>query len=206
MCDNRGIDLSDAYIIHANYDDILNEIGKLQNVDKNLLDKLTSFVISLREITLKLEPALRRESHEDERQLWQEYKQLQQEKLLVLDLSHEYDYLEDSVQVLNPNLNVLIKDAIEELSEHIAVRVETHRAHIDILEIQNARRLSMDALVVSAVIAYLAVWEYFVREFIVTIEFPSGLSPGLNYMLIVLTLLPVFAAILWALLNRRTRL
>lgn len=198
--------MSDAYIIHANYDDILNEIGKLQNVDKNLLDKLTSFVISLREITLKLEPALRRESHEDERQLWQEYKQLQQEKLLVLDLSHEYDYLEDSVQVLNPNLNVLIKDAIEELSEHIAVRVETHRAHIDILEIQNARRLSMDALVVSAVIAYLAVWEYFVREFIVTIEFPSGLSPGLNYMLIVLTLLPVFAAILWALLNRRTRL
>lgn len=197
--------MSDAYIIHADYDDILNEIGKLQNVDKNLLDKLTSFVISLREITLKLEPALRRESHEDERQLWQEYKQLQQEKLLVLDLSHEYDYLEDSVH-LNPNLNALIKDAIEELSEHIAVRVETHRAHIDILEIQNARRLSMDALVVSAVIAYLAVWEYFVREFIVTIEFPSGLSPGLNYMLIVLTLLPVFAAILWALLNRRTRL
>jgi len=202
----RGIDLSDAFIIHVNYEALLDEIAKLQNVDKNLVDKLTSFVISLRETTLKLEPILRRESHEDEQKLWQEYTQLQQEKLLVLDLSHEYNYLEDKVQAHNPNLNVTIKDAIQELGEHIAVRVETHRAHIDILEIRNARRLSLNALVVSATIAYLAVWEYSVREFITAIDFPSGLSPGLNYMVAVLTLLPVFSVILWSLLKRRAHL
>ena len=198
--------MSDAFIIHANYEEVLNEIAKLRNVDKNLFDQLTSFIVSLREITLKLEPVLRRDSHEDEQQLWQEYKQLQQEKLLVLDLSHEYDYLEDLVQANNPNLNVMIKDTIEELSEHIAVRVETHRAHIDILEIRNARRLSINALVVSATIAYLAVWEYSLREFINAIDFPSGLSPGINYAIAVLTLLPVFAAIFWSLLKRRAHL
>ena len=196
--------MSDAFIIHVNYEAVLSEIGKLQNVDKNLVDKLTSFVISLREITVKLQPILRRESHEDEQQLWQEYTQLQQEKLVVLDLSHEYDYLEDIVQAHNPNLNLMIKDTIEELSEHVAVRVETHRAHIDILEIRNARRLSINAVVVSATIAYLAVWEYSFREFINTIDFP-GLSPGLNYAIALLTFLPVFAAILWSLLKRRAR-
>ena len=196
--------MSDAFIIHVNYEAVLSEIGKLQNLDKNLVDKLTSFVISLREITVKLQPILRRESHEDEQQLWQEYTQLQQEKLVVLDLSHEYGYLEDTVQAHNPNLNLMIKDTLEELSEHITVRVETHRAHIDILEIRNARRLSINAVVVSATIAYLAVWEYSFREFINTIDFP-GLSPGLNYAIALLTFLPVFAAILWSLLKRRAR-
>jgi len=198
--------LSDAFIIHVNYEDVLYEIAKLKNIDKNLFDKLTSFVISLRETTLKLEPVLRRESHANERQLWQEYTQLQQEKLLVLDLSHEYNYLEQKVQAHNPNLNAMIKDTIQELSEHMAVRVETHRAHIEILEIRNARRLSINAILVSATIAYLAVWEYSVREFVTAIDFPSGLSPGLNYAIAVLSLLPVFIAILWSVLKRRANL
>lgn len=188
-----------------NYENVLNGIAQLRNVDKDLCDKLTSFVISLRETTLKLEPVLKRESHEDEQQLWQEYTQLQQEKLLVLDLSHEYHYLEATVQAHNPDLNAMIKDTIEELSEHIAVRVETHRAHIDILEIRNARRLSINAVVVSATIAYLAVWEYSFREFITAIDFPLGLSPGLNYAIAMLTILPVFVAILWSLQKRRPR-
>jgi hypothetical protein len=122
---------------------------------------------------------------------------------LVLDLSHEYDYLEDTVQAHNPNLNVMIKETVEELSEHIAVRTETHRAHIDILGIRNGRRLSLNAIVVSATIAYLAVWEYSLREFINAVDFPSGLSPGLNYVIAVLTLLPVFVAIFWSFLKRR---
>jgi DNA repair exonuclease SbcCD ATPase subunit len=197
--------MNDADIIHVNYKGIIEEIAKLQNVEKNLADYLTSFMVSLRELTLKLEPALKRESHEDE-QLWNEYTQLQQGKLLVLDLSHEYDNFERQVQSINPNLNVMIKDAIDELSEHIKVRAETHRAHIDLLEIRNTRRTSLSAIIVSATIAYLAVWEYSVREFIGTIVFPSGLSPGLNYALTVLTLFPVFAAVFWALLSRQKRL
>jgi hypothetical protein len=199
----KGTDLSDAFIIHVNYEDILNEVTSLSNVDQKIVDKLASIIGSMREITLKLEPVLKRETHEDEQKLWQEYSQLQQNKLLVLDLSHEYDYLEDIIQTHNPNLDIIIKDAIDELSEHIAVRIETHRAHIDMLEIRNARRLSINAIVVSATIAYLAVWEYSLREFINTIDFPSGLSPGLNYIIAMLTLLPVFIAILWSLLKRR---
>ena len=198
--------MNDADIIHVNYKGIMEEVAKLQSVEKNLADKVSSFMVSLRELTLKLEPALRREIHEDEQQLWKEYTQLQQGKLLVLDLSHEYDNFEHQVQAINPTLNVMIKDAIDELSEHIKVRAETHRAHIDLLEIRNTRRISMSAIIVSATIAYLAVWEYSVREFIGTIVFPSGLSPGLNYALTVLTLFPVFAAVFWALLNRQKRL
>jgi hypothetical protein len=198
--------LNDAFVIHVNYENVLGEIAKIQNVDKALVDRLTYLAISLRETTLKLEPVLWRESHEDEQKLWQEYTQLQQEKLLVLDLSHEYNYLADTVQAHNPNLNVMIRHAIEELSEHIAVRVETHRAHIDILEIRNARRLSINAILVSGTIAYLAVWEYSVREFITAIDFPSGLSPALNYAIVLVTLLPVFVAIFWSLLKRRSKL
>ncbi len=193
-------------IIHVNYDGITAEIAKLQTTERNLADKLTAFLSSLHELTLKLEPALRRESHEDEQQLWKEYTQLQQAKLLVLDLSHEYDYFERQVQSINPDLNMMLKDAIDELSEHVSVRVETHRANIDLLEIRNTRRVSMNAIIVSATIAYLAVWEYSVREFIDTADFPYGLSPVLNYTLTVLTLLPVFVAVFWALLNRKKHL
>lgn len=149
---------------------------------------------------------MNREAHsQNERQLWKEYQHLQQEKLVLLDMSHEWEYLEETVKDLNPKLNFLIKDAIDELTDHVAVLVETHRAHIDILEIQNTRRLSVNALVVSAVISYLAVWEFFAREFIVSIVFPPSLSPALNYVIVILTLVPVFVAVLWAWLNRRTR-
>jgi hypothetical protein len=55
--------MNDADIIHVNYKGIIEEIAKLQNVEKNLADYLTSFMVSLRELTLKLEPALKRESH-----------------------------------------------------------------------------------------------------------------------------------------------
>lgn len=198
--------MSDAFIIHVSYEDILNEAAKLRDVDKKLVDRLTLLVLSMRDITLKLEPALTREIHSDEQKLWQEYMQLQEKKLLVLDLSHEYNNFEDTVHAHNVNLDVMIKDALEELSEHMAVQAETHRAYIDILEIQNARRLSLNAILVSGTIAYLAVWEYTVREFITAIEFPSGLSPWLNYMIAVLTLLPAFAAIVWSFLKRRAHL
>jgi seryl-tRNA synthetase len=195
--------MNDADIIHVDYDGIKKEIAKLQNAESSLAEKLVSFMLSLRELTLKLEPALKRESHEVEQQLWNEYTQLQQGKLLVLDISHEYDYFEHQVQSVNPELNLIIKDAIDELSEHISVRAETHRAHIDLLEIRNTRRFSLSAIIVSATIAYLAVWEYSVREFIGGAIFPSGLSPALNYVLSLLTLVPVFVAVFWALLNRR---
>ncbi len=197
--------MSDAYAIHVNYSDLLNRIAKLTDTDKDLKEKLICIVTSLRDTTKKLEPALTRETHDDEYALWDEYTNLQKEKLLVIDLDHEYDLSEDKVEAVNPELNLLIKDAIEELKEHIMVRAETHRSYIDILGIKNARRLSVNAIVVSATIAYLAVWEYSVREFINTIAFPNGLSPVLNYVVSIITILPVFAAVFWSILNRRKR-
>jgi hypothetical protein len=200
-----GFELSSASI-HVDFDELLNEISKLQNVDNTLQDELTFFVGALKKITVNVESVLRQDSNEDEKKLWQDYTQLQQSKLLVLDLSHEYNHLEVKVRNFNPNLNVLLKNSIEELSEHIEVGVETHRANIDILEIRYARKLSVNALVVTAIIAYIAVWEYTVREFIATMDFPYGLSPLLNDVLVVVTLIPVIAMVVWAILNRRTRL
>ena len=194
--------MSEAYVIHTNFNEILSEIEKLQNVDKNLMDKVTSFVNSVKKISLKLEPAMKAESHDSERKLWQEYQQLQQEKLALLDLSHEWEHLEKDVNKLSQNLNFLIKDAVKELKEHLAIIVETHRAHIDILEIRNTRRIAVIALTVTAIISYIAVWEFFVRDLLSSIVFPYSLTPSLNYLLVIVTLLPVFVTVLWAWVRR----
>jgi hypothetical protein len=197
----------DAYVIHTNYDEIIEEIGNLQNVDKERLEEITSLVNSLKDITRQLHPTIKKERYnQDEKQLWKEYQQLQEEKLVLLDLSHEWQILEKSVKGLSQNLIFLIKDAIEELTDHVEVVVETHKAHIDILEIQNTRRLSVNALLVLAIVSYLAAWEFSVREFLVTADFPYGLSPLLNYALILVTLAPMFVGVLWAWLNRQSRL
>jgi len=195
--------MSGAYIIHTDFDEIMKEVTKLQEVDKKLVGRVTSFVSSLKQITLKVEPAMKRASHEDERQLWKEYQQLQQEKLFLLDLSHEWESLQDTVKEFSPRLDFLIDDAIEELTDHIRVLAETHRAHIDILEIWNTRRFEVIALIVTAVISYLAVWEFFVRDLLAGIVFPLGLSPNLNYVLALITLLPVFIPVSWAWVNRK---
>ena len=196
--------MSDDFVIHTDFDEIFAEIGKLQEVDKSAVEKITSFVNNIKELTFKIEPALKRET-EDERQLWKEYRQLQQEKLLLLDLSHEYESIQEMVKQYNPKLDLLIRDSLEELKDHIEVFAETQRAHIDILEISNTRRIAVLALIITAVISYLAVWEFFVRDLLVGLDFPFNLSPNLNYVLVILTLLPAFVSIAWALLNRGKR-
>ncbi len=199
------IGMNNAYVIHTDFDEITSEIAKLQEVDKKIVDKVTIFVNSIRDITFKVEPAMKRASHEDERQLWKEYQELQQEKLVLLDLSHEYESIQEAVKGLNPRLDFLINDALEELTDHIGVLAETHRAHIDILEIHNTRRIAIVALIITAIISYLAVWEFFVRDILTGIVFPFGLTPLLNYLLVILTLLPVLITFVWAWLNRGKR-
>jgi hypothetical protein len=197
----------EAYVIHTDYNEIIEEVRGLRGVDEEKMREITSLVDSLKDLTSRLHPAIKKERYtQDEQQLWREYQQLQEEKLVLLDLSHEWHTLEKSVKGLSQNLTFLIKDAIEELTDHVEVAVETHRAHIDILEIQNTRRLSVNALIVLAVVSYLAAWEFSVREFLVSAEFPYGLSPTLNYVLIIVTLTPMFVGVLWAWLNRKSRL
>ena len=191
------------YVLHINFEEIKAEIDGFQEVDRDLASKITSFILRLKKTTSRIEPTLRRETN-NERELWEEYKQLQREKLAVLDLSHEWDYIDQSLKDINPKLDFLVKDAIEELNDHISVLAESHRAHIDILEIYNTRKIEVLALIVTVIISYLAVWEFFVRDLLVSIVFPYGLSPSLNYLSVILTLLPVFATVAWAWLKRGT--
>ena len=197
--------MSNAYVIHTDFDEIMSEITKLQEVDKKIVDFTTSFVNQLQDMAFKVEPAVKRESHEDERQLWEEYRQLQQEKLVLLNLTHEYESFHKSVEELNPRLDFLIKDTLEELKDHINVLAETHRAHIDIMEIYNSRRIEVLALIITAVISYLAVWEFFVRDLVSSVIFPLGLTPDFNYLLDFVALVPVFVAVGWAWVNRGKR-
>ena len=191
------------YILHINFDEIKVELDKLNHVDSKTLDSINSFVTTLQETVLRVEPTLRKETY-DEKELWELYKTLTSEKLAVLDLSHEWDYLEQTVKDINPTLDLLVIDAIEELKDHIYILAESHRAHIDILEIYNTRKIEFLALVITAVVSYVAVWEFFVRDLIVGIAFPSPLSPALNYVLVLLTLIPVFAIVGWAWARRKS--
>ena len=191
------------YSLHINFEEIKTEIDEFRKVDSELAEKIMSFLLRLKETTSRIEPTLRKETN-NERELWEEYKQLQREKLVILDFSHEWDYIEQNIKEKDPKLDFFIKDAIEELSEHISVFTESQRAHIDILEIYNTRKIEFLALIITAVISYLAVWEFFVRDLLVNIVFPNGLSPGLNYLSVFLTLMPVFGTVTWAWFKRET--
>ena len=83
-------------------------------------------------------------------------------------------------KIINPKLDFLVKDAIEELSDHISVFAESHRAHIDILEIYNTRKIEVLALIVTVIISYLAVWEFFVRDLLINISFSLRVEPRLK--------------------------
>jgi len=190
------------YILHINFDEINAEIDKLKRLDRDVFEKITTFLGCLKATVDRIEPTLAKETH-DEKELWEDYKQLQREKLAVLDLSHEWDFVEQKTKDVNPTLNLLVKDALEEMSDHINVLSESHRAHIDILEIYNTRKIEFIALLLTAIISYLAVWEFFVRDLLVSVEFPNNLSPVLNYLLVAVTLLPVYVIVSWAWIRRK---
>ena len=106
------------YALHINIGEIEAEIGKVQAVNKELAVKVTAFFLRLKNTTNRIEPILRRETN-TERELWEEYKQLQREKLAVLDLSHVWDYINQGVKEVNPQLDILVKDAIAVSYTHL---------------------------------------------------------------------------------------
>ena len=142
---------------------------------------------------------------QNERELWKTYQNLQGEKLIILDLSHEWNYIEETSPGLTNEVRILFRDAIEELEDHVAIIVETLKAHIDVLEIKNSRQFGLLALVVSIIISYAAVWEYFVRDIIAGVEFPFGLSPDLNFAISIIALLPIFVIVIWGWRHRLAR-
>ena len=187
------------FAVHVDYDTILNRIRELQKVDPVFQEELVKFVKALMEIGRKLKKTAGKEALEqDEKELWKSYQQLQIEKLAILDLSHEWGSLKDQLNSFSGDLVFLIQDAIDESVDHVTVQVDTLKAHIDILEIKNARRLSFLTLFVSITISYLALWEFFARDFILNIAFSGGFSPSLNYLLAFLCLVPMFWALVVA--------
>jgi uncharacterized FlaG/YvyC family protein len=189
---------NDSYVFHTDYDEILKQLSKFKDVDADFEKRTRALVKALQGISIRLEPTMNKHSSEqDETVLWRNYQQLQEERLSILDLSHEWDHLEETAKRLNPELSLQIHDAIEELVEHVSVLAETHRAHIDILEIQISRGLNLMTLVASVVVSYLAFWYFFARDFIQNLGFPNGLSPDVNYIITILSLVPIFAIIFW---------
>jgi len=189
---------TEEYTIHNDYNRIISDINELQEKDVETSKKLVVFVSKIKAIDNRLKPAMKRQVFsQNERELWKIFQNLQGEKLAILDLVHEWDYVESTSTGLTEEVRVLIRDAIEELEDHVAILVETQKAHIDVLEIKNTRQFGIFALVVSIIISYAAVWEFFVRDIIVNVKFPFGLSPDLNFTLSVIALIPIFATVVW---------
>jgi hypothetical protein len=189
---------NEEYTIHNDYHKIINAINELREKEEETTTKLIGFVSKIKAIDNRLKPAMKRQIFsQNERELWKIYQNLQGEKLAILDLAHEWDYLESTTTGLTKEASVLIRDAIEELKDHVGILVETQKAHIDVLEIKNSRQFGIFALVVSIIISYVAVWEFFVRDIIVNVKFPFGLSPDLNFALSVIALVPIFVTVVW---------
>jgi len=189
---------NEEYTIHNDYNRIISAVNELREKDVETSKKIVMFVSKIKAIDNRLKPAMKRQVFsQNERELWKIFQNLQGEKLAILDLVHEWDYVESTSTGLTEEVRVLIRDAIEELEDHVGILVETQKAHIDVLEIKNSRQFGIFALVVSIIISYAAVWEFFVRDVIVNVKFPFGLSPDLNFALSVIALVPIFSIVVW---------
>jgi hypothetical protein len=189
---------NEEYTIHNDYDKIIRAINELREIDDETAKKIKGFISKIKAIDNRLKPIMKRQTFsQNERELWKTYQNLQGEKLLILDLSHEWEYIAETSTGLTKEVRVLFRDAIEELEDHVAIIVETIKAHIDILEIKNSRQFGLLALVISLIISYTAVWEYFVRDIIAGVKFPLGLSPDLNFALSIIALVPIFVIVIW---------
>jgi hypothetical protein len=196
---------TDEYTIHVDYDKIITAINQHTEVGEETSKKLIEFVSKIKAIENRLKPAMKKQTFsQNEQKLWKTYQNLQGEKLAILDLAHEWDYIEEISPRLSNEVRVLLRDAVEELEDHVGIIVETQKAHIDVLEIKNSRQFGVFALIVSLIISYAAVWEFFVRDIITNIKFPFGLSPDLNFALSVIALIPIFAIIIWGWRHRIT--
>ncbi len=193
---------NEEYTIHNDYDKITRAISELTEIDEETTKKIEGVVSKIKIIDNKLKPAMKKQTFsQNERELWKTYQNLQGEKLAILDIAHEWDYIEEIALGLSKEVKVLVRDAIEELEDHVAIIVETQKAHIDVLEIKNSRQFGLLALVVSIVISYAAVWEFFVRDIITNVQFPLGLSPDLNFAISIIAHVPIFVAVIWGRLN-----
>jgi hypothetical protein len=193
----------EEYPLHNDYERIFCVIEGFRAIDEQTGTKVKDFVLKVKTAENRIIPALKTQAcKKGEQALWKSYQTLQEEKLAILDLAHEWDYIEEMTPTLTKEINVLVREAIEELQDHVTIIGETQKAHIDLLEIKNSRQFGVLALIVSFIISYVAVWEFFVRDLIANIRFPNGLTPDLNFALSVIALCPIFVILLWGWRNR----
>jgi hypothetical protein len=193
----------EEYPLHNDYSKIFAAIDSLKVIDEQTANKLKDFLSEIKETENRIIPDLKTQAcKKGEQALWKSYQSLQEEKLAILDLAHEWDYMEEMSPNLTKDIKVLVRDTIEELEDHVTIIAETQKAHIDLLEIKNSRQFGVFALIVSLIISYAAVWEFFVRDLIANISFPNGLSPDLNFVLSIVALCPIFAILIWGWRNR----
>ena len=186
------------FVTHIDYEEILRKIHELKTSDKGLQNALLNLVTRLKNVESNLNITIDQQLEENEVELWDHFKRLQKERLSVLDLSHEWVPLKETLDNLNNDRLVsLMQNAMDELIDHVMVFTEILRAHIDILEIKNSRRLSFMALIVSIIISYLAFWEFFARDFVLNLEV-KGWSPFINYFITAILLVPMLYALLRA--------
>ena len=195
----------EEYPIHNDYNKILNAIQNCTQTDQKTTNKIKQFVMDIKAVENRIfRPSKPPTTKQLEQELWKSYQNIQEQKLAILDLAHEWDYMEETSPNLTKETKVLIRDAIEELEDHANIIAETQKAHIDILEIKNSRQFGLFALIVSFIISYAAVWEFFARDLIANIQFPNGLSPDLNFALTIIALIPIFAILIWGWRHRLT--
>jgi len=203
----------DVLLIRTDYKELLGEIDKVEDADKSSKTLLTNIVIALRDTSHKLKQIETEQSYRgDETVLWKNYKQLQNEKLSLLNLTYGWKTVwEPSLSRKFKYIIPQIQKAIDELTNYVMVFEDTLRAHIDILEITKSRenrramrKMSYIALLVSVVFSYLTLWETFAINFISTITFPWDISPYLNWLISALLLIPIFWALVrgWRYLTR----
>jgi len=199
----------DVFLVRTEYNELLRQVKVLQNVDKGFQTKLGEIIVNLREISNGLKRISKEYSNQQtEMELWDNYKQFQKERLRLLNLSHEWKTV--WIPSLSKEFHHLIspvQNAIDKLTNSIIIFEDILRAHIAFLEIRNSRenrkvmrKLSFIALVVSGIFSYITLWKDIARDTILALEF-QGLSPSLNYFLLLLTLLPVVCVLISAWLH-----
>jgi hypothetical protein len=69
------------YSVHVDFTKTEIEVDKLQAATEEIKDRITCFLRSLKETTARIEPTLSKET-EDEHELWEDYKHLQEKNWL----------------------------------------------------------------------------------------------------------------------------
>jgi len=196
-----------VFVVRTNYNGLLREIKKFEKVDKGFQKKLTEIVTTLKVVSNGLKQISREYYFEqDETEIWDHYQQIQKERLSLLNILHEWKIVWiPTLRMRAEFIHIIprIQNAINELTDYVTAFGDTLRSHVDILEIQNSRgnrkiirKLTYMTLLVTVVFPYVTLWQNLARGYILTLQFPWGLSPQLNLVVLIITLVPLVVALI----------